>query len=253
MTQLTIVTHYGNKPPFLANLIFMLQTQLADSLGAAFIPYEMEQVHGTIIGLEVIVTDKGLVNKWFKENLKRDENVDIAGLLEFVRSDRIGEISVRIGGWKPHKDYGFESKNQHPYLRSFSFRGAIAVTMGWPVEKAKYCESLYNLRKRFEEFKFFHKHNKDGYKDNDFFFVLGCISKKQVNPTLLQQTATEMRLILSGIERTVSISKDTLSIVAYIDTQLPVTTSEAFSINDKALTTQLVERLYKQNIIFRSR
>lgn len=251
ITQLTIVTHYGKKSTALTNMILMLQNKLAKSLGAAFIPYEMEQVHGTIIGLEGILTDKGIVNEW---NLKSNENIDIDGLLGFVRSDRLGEISVQIGGWQPYEDYEFDSKNQHPYLRSFSFRGEIAVAMGWPIGKDnKYSKSLYNLRKQFEDFNFFHKHNKDGYQDNDFFFVLGRISKKQINSMLFQQTATEIRLILSGIKESVRINKDTISIIAYVDTQLPVATSEAFSLNDTSLTTQLIEYLYEQSITYRSR
>ena len=253
MTQLTLVTHYGKKSSSLTSLITMLQNKLSSSLGAAFIPYEMEQVHGTIIGLEGILTDSGIINEWFKKNLKREENIDIDGLLKYIQSDRIDEITVQIGGWQPHKDYEFESKDQHPYLRSFSFRGEIAVAMGWPIVNDKYCESLYELRKSFEEVKFFHKHNKDEYRDNDFFFVLGRVSKERVTPMLLQQAASEIRLILSGIEETVRINKDTLSIVAYVDTQLPLATSEAFSLNEKILTTRIVEDLYKQSITFRCR
>lgn len=246
MTQLTIVTHYGAKPPSLANLIAVLQKKLATSLGSAFIPHEMEQVHGTIIGLEGVLSDKGIINQCFKKSLKKDESIDFSGLLENVLSDRLDEIEIQIGGWQPLKDYGFKSKNQHPYHRSFSFQGELAVVMGWPIESGKYSESLYNLRKSFEEVNVCHKYNKEGYKDNDFYFVIGGIPKANVNPVLLRQTATEIRHLLSEINEIVRIGKETLSIVAYVDTQLPIATSEVFSLNDSELTPQLMESLYNK-------
>jgi len=244
MTQLTIVTHYGAKLPSMAKLIDVLQRKMATSLDSAFMPYELEQVHGTVIGLEGVLVDTKVTNKWFKENLKKDECIDFDGIMEYVLSNRMDEIKIRFGGWWPLKDYGFKSRNQHPYTRSFSFQGDMAVLMGWPVEHGKYCESLYALRKRFEDFNVCHKYNKDGYKDNDFYLVIGKISKADIAPELLEQTAGEIRHLLSEINETLRIGKDTLSIVAYADTQLPLATSKAFSFDAPELTPQLMASLY---------
>ena len=50
--QLTLVSHYGPKPPTLARLIIELQQLLAQQLGTSFVPYALEQVHATVVGLE---------------------------------------------------------------------------------------------------------------------------------------------------------------------------------------------------------
>ncbi|WP_319576741.1 hypothetical protein [uncultured Desulfobacter sp.] len=249
--QLTLVSHYGKKPDSIVNMILLLQDKISRSLGSSFRPYELEQVHGTIIGLKCIFRNKKLINEYFKLYLNKEEKVNIEGFLNFVQSDKIGEIVIQVGGWQANKNYKFESSSQHPYFRSFLFQNKIAVAFGWPVENGIYSESLYNLRKKFEKFKFYHKHNKYGYKDNDFYFVLGRISKARISPMLLQQTEEAIRLALSKIKEKITINKDTLSIVAHVDNQLPIATSEAFCMNDKSLNSQLLEYIYKQFIIFR--
>jgi len=246
--HLTLVTHYGKKPHNIENLIMMLQGKLSESLGFAFKPYDMEQVHGTIIGLEGIITDKGIVNQWFHELKKENRIVDLSRLLQYLRADKLRDIEIKIGGWQLHEDYNFESRSKHPFARSFSIQGEIVVAMGWPFQDNEYSERLYELRKSFEEFNILHKWNKDGYKDNDFFFVLGRVSKKYINPLVLQRTSSEIRTILSGIDERVKIGKDTMSVVAYIDPQLPTTTSNAFSMEESELTPETLERLYKQSI-----
>ena len=249
--KLTIVSHYGKKSVELINLISMLQDKLSECLGFAFKPYDMEQVHGTIIGLEGVFSVKGIVNKWFKENRDEERYMKSECLLEFIKSDVIKEIGIKIGGYHFHKDYGFTSREQHPFMRSFSIQGKIAVTMGWPIEADKYVKTLYQLRKNFEQVEVLHKWHKDGYEDNDFFFVLGRIDREYINPLILERMASEIRLILAGIEETVTIGKNTMSIVAYIDPQLPTTTSGVFRFNDESLTPQLINHLYQQSITMR--
>lgn len=245
--QLTIVSHYGKKSVELINSISILQNKLSECLGFAFKPYEMEQVHGTIIGLEGVLTAKGILNKWFKENRNEDKYIEPEHLLRFIKSDAIKEIKLKIGGYHFHKDYGFKSREQHPFLRSFSLQGEIAVAMGWPMENDKYVKTLYQLRKNFEQVGILHKWHKEEYEDNDFFFVLGRINRKYANPVVLERTASQLRLILAEIDECITIGKDTMSIVAYIDPQLPITTSRAFSFDDKFLTSKLINQLY-QNI-----
>lgn len=243
--QLTIVSHYGKKSVELINLISILQNKLSDCLRFAFKPYEMEQVHGTIIGLEGVITGKGILNKWFKEHRNEDRYIEPERLLGFIKSDAIKEIKLKVGGYHFHKDYGFKSREQHPFLRSFSIQGEIAVAMGWPIENDKYIKSLYQLRKNFEQIGFLHKWHKEEYEDNDFFFILGRINRKYVNPVDLERTASQLRLILAEIHECITIAKDTMSIVAYIDPQLPITTSRAFSFDDKSLTSKLINQLYQ--------
>jgi len=246
--QLTLVTHYGKKSESLSNLIVMLQDKLSGTLGFAFKPYDIEQVHGTIIGLEGVNSDEGVINQWFLENLEERRTVDPKKLIQFIQSDNIEAIEIKIGGWASHTNYNFYSNKQHPFMRSFTIQGEIAVAMGWPFENDQYFEKLYELRKRFEAINILHKWNKNDYKDNDFFFVLGRVSKKQANPLVLQRLANEIRIILSGVDERIIISRDTMSLVAYVDAQLPQNTSRAFSLRDPKLTSGLIDRLYNQSI-----
>src|SRR5262245_5701726 len=50
--QVTLVAHYGGKPVALSALVQHLQGKLHELLGPAFLAYELEQVHGTVIGFE---------------------------------------------------------------------------------------------------------------------------------------------------------------------------------------------------------
>jgi hypothetical protein len=251
-TQLTLVTHYGDKPDSFANLIIMLQDKLSESFGSAFGPYDLEQVHATIIGFEGLVSDRGIESQWFFENSGSHRIIDPKQLLEFLRSDEIKDIEFKIGGWLSHNNgYGFTSRGQHPFIRSFSIQGEIAVAMGWPLIEDQYSEELYQLRKSFESVNVLHKWHKDGYKDNDLFFVLGRVSKDHLNPFVIKKATAEIRVILSGVDERVIVGRDTMSIVAYVDPQLPIKTSESFDLNDPNLTPQLIKQLYKQRIAFR--
>lgn len=246
--QLTIVAHYGSKPTALISIISTLQDKLAEFLGSSFRAYDLEQVHGTIIGLEGLLTERGVLNRWFKENLDEERFMMPDKLLKFLRSEDIKDIELKIGGWHPHYEYGFKSRGQHPFLRSFSIRGEIAVAMGWPIKNGNYSDSLYQLRVDFEKVNVLHKRHKEGYKDNDFFFVLGRINKGRINPWALERTLIEMRYILAEIDERIKVGKDVISIVAYIDHQLPLATSKSFSLDDQVLTPKNINLIYQQSI-----
>ena len=230
----------------------MLQGKLSELFGFAFKPYDLNQVHGTIIGLEGDISDSVIVSRWYKEE-GHHRAIDSNRLLTFIRSDRIKDFEFKMGGWQYHDhECGIKSRGQHPFIRSFSIQGEKAVAMGWPFRNGRYSEDLYELRKSFEEINFLHKWNKDDYKDNDFFFVLGSVSRAHLKQSVIHRAECEIRTILAGIDERVRVGKDTMSIVAYVDTQLPLATSNAFGIEDSALTPELIHHLYKQCIFTNS-
>jgi len=246
--QLSLVSHYGKKSDSVSDLIVMLQDRLSGTLGFAFKPYGIEQVHGTIIGLEGVPSDKGIINRWYLDNQQEERIVDTEKLIRFIQSDKIEDIEIKIGGWEPHAHYDFYSNSQHPYMRSFSIQGEIAVAMGWPFDSGQYSERLYKMRKRFEEINVLHKWNKHDYRDNDFFFVIGRVLKKYADPLVFQQLANEIRILLSGVDERIIIGKDTISLVAYVDARLPLDTTRSFDLRDPMLTSALIDRLYEQGI-----
>jgi len=48
----TIVAYYGRKPPQFLDFLVRVQARIGSALGAAFEPYEPQQIHATIVGLE---------------------------------------------------------------------------------------------------------------------------------------------------------------------------------------------------------
>ena len=60
--NVALVACYGEKPPALKDLVAGMQAELGRFLGAAFVPYGMEQVHATIVGLEGMRVGDMIVN-----------------------------------------------------------------------------------------------------------------------------------------------------------------------------------------------
>src|SRR5689334_20479910 len=52
MRQLALVAFYGPKPIRVAELIWACQEQIAERLGSVFEPYDIAQVHATIVSLQ---------------------------------------------------------------------------------------------------------------------------------------------------------------------------------------------------------
>ncbi len=239
--QFTLVAHYGKKPPELSAVVQRLQTCLSDLLGAAFRRYEMEQVHGTVVGLEGCRSGRNFRNR------NSGLLMDLGKLVEFLRGPRLGSIRVRVGGYESCGKYPFRSRNIHPYLRSFSIQGDIAVAMGWPVQPGEFPDSLDQLRRGFQEFGVRHKwHRTDIEVDNDFFFVLGRLERGAVDRAAVESSTEHVRTVLASSGGTeVEINRDTLRLVGYSDPELPRQTSCWYGLDEPDLVAKL-EGLYDE-------
>lgn len=249
--QVTLVSFYGEKSGKVMELIRFCQDKLSELLLSAFRPYELEQVHATIIGLEGCRLGDKIKNENFQSFGKAERLMSTVELLEFLRSDDFPAFDIRIGSYRHHEDYGFLSQGKHPYLRSFSIQssiaqGSIAVAMGWPCDNDKFPDTLESLRRHFNELNVLHRwHRKPGEKDNDFYFVLGRVDRRFVSDVRIHQVEEEMRLSLAGINNmTLPVNKDVLSIVGFLDTQLPPQTSCSFKIDDADLNDNRLLKLY---------
>ncbi|MBW4521912.1 MAG: hypothetical protein KME16_19690 [Scytolyngbya sp. HA4215-MV1] len=240
--QVTLVSFYGEKPDPFVNLIRDCQDKLLESLKSAFLPYHLDQVHGTIVGLEGWRVAEKIQNQNFLSLRGETRLVDPSGLLTFLRSSDYPTFNIDIGGYEEGKDYGFLSREKHPHERSFSFRGEIAVAMGWPKEQSK---PLDQLRRQFNVVNVLHKeHVTQSAEDNDYYFVLGRIDRRVIDDQRLEATADSMRRYLASRSISVTIDRDALSIVAYLDTQLPLDTSSRFPIMDSNLDARVLLELY---------
>jgi hypothetical protein len=193
--QVTLVSFYSEKSGKVMEFIRLCQDNISKLLLSAFHPYEMEQVHATIIGLEGCRLGDKIKNENFQSFCKEERFVSAIELLDFLRSDDLPSFDIRIGGYRHHEDYGFLSRGKHPYLRSFSIQGPIAVAMGWPYDNEKYSDALEKLRRHFNKLNILHRwHRTPSEEDNDFYFVLGRVDRRFVSDIQIQQVEEEMRL-----------------------------------------------------------
>lgn len=243
--QVTLVSHYGPKSGKVLELVRVCQRTLSEALGAAFDPYELEQVHGTIIGLEGTRAGGNIKNRNSEKLALADCDVDPDTLLQFLRTN-LALLNIRVGGFRPEVNWGFTSQGRHPYSRSFSIQQEIAVAMGWPVEAGTFPLTLDTLRRSFNSLNVVHKwHKQPADVDNDFFFVLGRVERSSISETQVRAVEEEIRVLLASLKDTIfPVDRDTLSIVGYVDAQLPTATSLAFAINDPELDATRLLDLY---------
>lgn len=235
--QVTLVSHYGRKEQALVELISHLQAHLERCLSEAFRPYPLDQVHGTIAGLEGCRSGDVVRNQY------SNQEVDLRGLTNFLNGETMEPIEVRIGGYRRDDPSRFDSRGLHPYLRSFSIQGEIAVAMGWPVQSDHFRKPLDSMRRQVQRFGLRHKWHKTGTDvDDDFFFVLGRVDRRRVGVVDLDSVAEEIRLILASHTGTrLHIQQNTLRFVGYLDPQLPIETSCSYSIDEPDLPKKLTE------------
>ena len=243
--QATLVAFYGKKNNDLEAFISACQNKILETIGSSFLPYSLEQVHGTIIGLEGYRIADKIKNANFESYLRQTRLVDPSALLEFIRSDDFPLIDVKIGGYLPSGQC-FESRSQDPYERSFSVQGNSLVAMGWPTVAPEGQTILDDCRRSFNKVNALHKwHRTPTEIDDDFYFVLGQVRELQKDPK--EQLIESMRQFLS-IEITidVTVGRNSLSIIGYLDTQLPTSISHVFPVMGSGLTPKTFLNLYSE-------
>lgn len=122
--NVSLVAFYQHKPPGLKLLINELQTYLSQTsiLQEKFQSYSIKQIHGTIVGCEGFKTKQGIINKWLLENRQEIRYMNLEGLSQYLQKSDCFPLILRFGGYDPHLDYQFLSRNQHPFDRSFQLQ-----------------------------------------------------------------------------------------------------------------------------------
>jgi hypothetical protein len=247
--NVSLVAFYGDKPPKLNALIKQLQTYLANHelIGEQFIPYQLEQVHGTIIGCEGIKTRLGVINKWFYERRAETISINFAGLINYLQTQVDLPLTIRFGGYDRTHNYNFLSWQQHLYLRSLQLQpGAnqtIPVIIGWSWANQGICLAIDNLRRNLQQFNLLHKyHGTIDALDNDFYMRLGTINSP-LTSEVRQAIATEIRNLLATQPAIyVSINLDNLAFAQYQDLLLTPATTKVIPVTQ--ITASQVEQLY---------
>lgn len=243
--DVTLAAFYGPKPLPLAALIVEAQRELRRLLGYEFEPYRLHQVHATIVGLEGAWIDGGPVNANFRRAHGRHVSMSLRRVLQIARVAL--PLTVRIGGYRRETDYRFASRGLHPYQRSFSIQGEIAVVLGWPFDGGDYSPRLGRLRRRFEEAGVLHKyHVSGGAPDNDLFLVLGRVAghaDREAMPEVAEDALREWLASRDPLELALTVER--LALVAYSDPRLPPGTSRAFALDEAENRIEQIEALYR--------
>jgi hypothetical protein len=219
----TVVAYYGRKPPELLDFLVRVQARIGIALGGAFKPYEPQQIHATIVGLEGVLRRDQLLNQNFLTLRGQARAVSLSSVLDLLHDTELLPMEIQIGGFRPGVNYGFFSRGLSPNVRSFSLRNGIAVGIGWPVADGQYPDTLDRLRRAFQNIHVLHKyHQSAGDVDNDLYFVLGRHSSK-LNGASLEGAEREIARYFSANPRVVPLRLEDLSVACYTDESLPMT------------------------------
>jgi hypothetical protein len=248
-----LVAIYGNKPVELSRLITDCQSQISNMIGAAFNPYDIQQVHATITGIGPAQPSTSFADKQVK--------MDTDGLINYLHKSGILPFQVQIGGFQK-RHYPFVSRGMQPYDRSFSLRDGKALIIGWPIrgmpninenlslldliqESRIYPTTLDKIRQAAKGFGFLHRyyqHNNDF--DNDFYFRIGLFDSISISEA--QQEAVEHRIrqflnVSSPI--IIEVNRSNLYFAFSDKETMPPDSTKAWSISDPDLSTNLMSQL----------
>lgn len=245
MSQLTIVAHYGHKAPELKGLVDDCQRMATEALGAAFMAYDLRQVHATIVGLEHAESSPA-ENASFRRLRGQSVEMDVPAFLDHLRASAHLPFEVQIGGFG-ESDRPFCSRNATPFERSFSIQGDKAVVMGWPRRAdsghgaALWPQALEAIRRSAREFGILHAyHGSEADRDNDLYFRLGLIERGAVSEEAVIELERRVRRHLSRRPSLIlRIGLGDLCVAAYLDDRLPLDSTETWPLSDSDLTEQL--------------
>lgn len=238
LINLSLVAFYGDKPMELVSLINKLQERIANHelIQDKFIPYQLEQVHGTIIGCEGLITDSGIISKWFYDQRQETKQIDFPGLINYLQHQINLPLTIRFGGYDPQQKYNFLSREQHLSLRSLQLQPAdhqtIPILIGWSWKNNDVSWEIDNLRRDLQQFNLLHKyHSNPDAIDNDFYLRLGTITKKLTSEEE-NAIATDLRnLLLTQDPLYITINLNNITFVQYQDLLLPPATTKIIPIN----------------------
>ena len=246
----SLVAFYGGKPRALQQLIVSLQQLLQREFKDNYIPYDIEQVHATIIGCEGLKTEAGIVNKWFYDLRNEVRYLDLAGFLEYLLTSKLLPLEISFAGYQPNINYQFLSRNRHPSDRSIQLQTSknsiVPILIGWSCRKNHITDKIERLRRDLQQFGFLHKYHKQPQDiDNDFYLRLGTI-EGQYNPQFITTIQQQFNNYLQTIAPTnVTLSKENLAIVKYQDLALTFNSTRIYSLTNLDRDDNFWQQLYR--------
>ena len=247
--NVSLIAFYGDKSSQLTAFINKIQAYLVNHelIRDQFIPYQLEQVHGTIIGCEGFKTESGAINQWFYEHRQETRYINFPGLINHLQHQVNFPLSLRFAGYDRNTNYNFLSRSQHLYFRSFQLQPAdnqtIPVLIGWPWQNYSVSSAMDNLRHDLQQFNLLHKYHVTlDAIDNDFYLRLGTIDR-QLTLEENEEIATDIRNFLEAqAALSISIHLNDLAFVQYQDLSLASATTKVIPVAE--ITVSQLEQLY---------
>jgi hypothetical protein len=247
--QLKLVSHYGPKSREPSDFIESCQSEVSEGLPGIFRPYEMEQVHATLIGLEGWRSPGGLMNAQYATH-GTTAIMNLKAALEDLSARKFLPVPVRFGGFRPD-EVPFQSRGLTPYKRTFAIQDTnIVVAVGWPCvklgEQENYGREIDGLRRHLNRFGILHKYYDPRTEtDNDYFFVLGKVDGKRVSREAREALSEHVREQLAGLTPLrLQVSLKTVGVAAYTNEDLPLKTTCVLSIGEALNRLQDLELCY---------
>jgi hypothetical protein len=212
------VALYGPKTGEVRDLLESVQATIARQLGVAFLPYTLEQIHATLIGLNGVrePATGALISQYYLEHRGARCIMDFGRVLQILEERFSRPLTIRIGGFGPGDETGFTSQGKHPQQRTFSARNGTFVLMGWPVATMRSQGAqrpLDELRRDMNKANVLHRyHAAAADVDNDFYLVLGHYT--DTTESTLAETERIVRRDLAHDHVDVQVSRERVRIVA---------------------------------------
>jgi len=246
-SNLSLVAYYGDKPPEIETMIGEAQEILQSRLSLAFRKYDIRQIHATLVSLEGHKTANGIVNTNYTRFRHDRRIIAFSKAFKLLKDPDLLPFKVIIGGYKEYDDYPFTSRGTHPYQRSFSIQGDVAVAMGWPRDGKDYPPALNRLRRAFNSANILHKYHRTADDtDNDFYFVLGNVILEKTSKPALRSTHERMIEFLSCRDSlTVNVAREHLRVIAYTDPRVPPDTTRSYTLDEAEEQLEEIKSLYR--------
>jgi hypothetical protein len=225
----TVVAYYGTKQPELHDWLANLQESVSRNLNC-FKPRAIEQVHATLVGLEIRNRGTALI--------------DTKEVLRYLSDSLYEGVTVRFGGYAEGVT-SFRSRGREPYERSFVVSGAQCVIVGWPVEINKDSvvpnSTIANIRHGVERYGFQHRYHRTlTDSDPDLYSVIGELAGSEESSVDLFAKSNILRQYMVENPLVIDLNFANLSVVQYVDVSLDGRTSKSIPLAD-ALNDKSVE------------
>ena len=207
--NITMVAYLDKMPAQVTTIISGIHERISDLRlpDGTFVPYKPNELHATLLGMEVLKIDGEVVNANFLNNNGRicsSQPLQLLSLLDAVVSSRKSVFTIRFGGFSQAqcKCAGFDlldwqctnpiaefhAFNRTAYEGSFyAFPTGPVMLTGWPINPPSldsFPRELYGLRHAAEDCGFldkYHTTEKLHWKDDDFYIRVGTFRNFPAN------------------------------------------------------------------------